>query len=142
VDAASALGEDPLLRTGSVYVRAGSWRWLEPPRVWLERGLRRALFENGAFPGAGPGSPALDAELVAFEAVLGSQPAVRVALHLHLEDREGGVLLERSVEIRQPLAAGEGPPAPAAVAEGLARALAAAIEEAVVLLRDSLATGS
>jgi cholesterol transport system auxiliary component len=102
-------------------------RWTEIPEAFLRRALERELFEERRLTRVVSGvAPVLDVELTALEEVRGKPARARVTLTVSLRD-ERRSLLERSVELEQPVSAraGEDP------AQRLALTLALTLEQAV-----------
>lgn len=102
-------------------------RWTEIPEAYLRRALTRDLFEQRALSRIVSGdAPTLDVELTAFEELRGRPTQARVTLHFSLRD-ERRSLLERTLELEQPVAEGAG----ADPAQRLAEALTASLDTAV-----------
>jgi cholesterol transport system auxiliary component len=102
-------------------------RWTEIPEAFLRRALERELFEQRKLSRIVSGvAPVLDVELTSFEEVRGRPARARVTLTISLRD-ERRSLLERSLELEQPVdehAAGD-------AAQRLAQALSTALTRAV-----------
>lgn len=112
-------------------------RWTELPEAYLRRALERELFEDRKLTRVMSGSgPVLDVELTSFEELRQSPTRVRVTLTYSLRD-ERRALLERSLELAQPLTARPGADSAALVAEALSATLAQAVQTvgAAVVLR-------
>ncbi|HEY6078854.1 MAG TPA: ABC-type transport auxiliary lipoprotein family protein [Polyangiaceae bacterium] len=105
-------------------------RWTEIPEAYLRRALERELFEERKLSRIVSGvAPILDVELTSFEELREKPPKARVTLTFSLRD-ERRSLLERSLELEQPLVerAGSDP------AQRLAQALAATLAQAVQMV--------
>jgi cholesterol transport system auxiliary component len=102
--------------------------WTEPPEQFVRRALESELFEKRAFRRviSGPG-PTLDVEVLSFEELREGAPRARLTLLTRLRD-ERRVLLERTVSVEAPLAAGAEDAGPA-LALAMANALASATQQ-------------
>ncbi len=113
-------------------------RWTEPPAAFLERLLVHELFEvQGLRRSEALQASTLDATLVALEEDLGAEPAAHARLLVHLTGPDGASLLDRTLDVRVPIArpeveaGGEEPSSdPAALAAALAEALRGAVSQA------------
>lgn len=135
VDAASHLEERMAYRvTPTELGYYEDRRWTEDPQEYLRRALERELFERKQVRRVVTGAAdTLDVELTAFEELREPSPHVRLALTYVLhDDRES--LLERSVVVERPLAAGNDADRP----ERVATALGAALAEAVAKVSDAV----
>ncbi|HYP87528.1 MAG TPA: ABC-type transport auxiliary lipoprotein family protein, partial [Polyangiaceae bacterium] len=108
-------------------------RWTEPPEAYLRRALEKDLFEERKLTRiiTGP-APVLDVELSAFEEQKGAGK-VRVKLSFSLRD-ERRSLLERSIDLDQPLEEQRG----ADAAERAAQALVDSLSRAVRAVGDDV----
>jgi cholesterol transport system auxiliary component len=100
-------------------------RWTERPEIYLRRALSRALFEDrGVVEALSPRAVTLDVSLIAFEEI--EQPhQARMQAQIQLRDERFG-LLDETITVDRPVAAGATDPA-AAVVEALAEALHAGV---------------
>jgi cholesterol transport system auxiliary component len=102
-------------------------RWTEIPEAFLRRALERELFEERRLSRVVSGvAPVLDVELTSLEEVRGKPNKARVTLTFSLRD-ERRSLLERSVQLEQPVSEQAG----ADPAQWLAQALAVTLAQAV-----------
>lgn len=102
-------------------------RWTEIPEAFLRRALERELFEERRLSRVVSGiAPILDVELTSLEEVRGKPTRARVTLTVSLRD-ERRSLLERSVELEEPVSEQAG----ADPAQRLAQALAVTLARAV-----------
>lgn len=128
VSSASNLDERMAYRVSSAEV--GFYedrRWTELPEAYLRRALEKELFEERKLTRVMTGAaPVLDVELTAFEEVRQTPAKVRVTLTFSLRDQRRS-LLERSLELEQPIRERDGPDA----AQRAAHALAATLGQAV-----------
>jgi cholesterol transport system auxiliary component len=109
-------------------------RWTEIPEAFLRRALERELFEERRLSRVVSGvAPVLDVELTSLEEVRGNPSRARVTLTVSLRD-ERRSLLERSVELEQPV----GEQAGADPAQRLAQALAVTLARAVETVADEV----
>jgi cholesterol transport system auxiliary component len=109
-------------------------RWTEIPEAFLRRALERELFEERRLSRVVSGvAPVLDVELTSLEEVRGNPSKARVTLTVSLRD-ERRSLLERSVELEQPV----GEQAGADPAQQLAQALAVILARAVETVGDEV----
>jgi cholesterol transport system auxiliary component len=109
-------------------------RWTEQPYEYVRRALERELFERRHLRRVVTGAAdTLDVELTAFEELRTPTPHVRLALTYVLHDEHESVL-EQSVSIERPLAAGTD----ADRAERVAQALGAALDDAVTRVSDAV----
>lgn len=132
VTAAEHLDERMVWTTSREYGFYEEALWTERPAAYVEAGLSRALFEQGAFRRAtGAQAPVLDVRVTAFEEVItGDAHSARVALHLVLSDPDGQALVERTVVGAEPVASND----PADVAQ----AMGAALERAIAAAREAV----
>lgn len=109
-------------------------RWTEIPEAFLRRALERELFEERRLSRVVSGvAPVLDVELTSLEEVRGNPSKARVTLTFSLRD-ERRSLLERSVELEQPVSEQAG----ADPAQRLAQALAVTLARAVQTVGDEV----
>jgi cholesterol transport system auxiliary component len=116
-------------------------RWTEIPEAFLRRALERELFEERRLSRVVSGiAPVLDVELTSLEEVRGNPSRARVTLTVSLRD-ERRSLLERSVELEEPVSeqAGADPAQRLALtlAVTLARAVQTVGEEVVARLNEA-----
>jgi cholesterol transport system auxiliary component len=126
IEASSHLSERMAARRADreIVYREGR-RWTERPEIYLRRALSRALFEDrGVVEALSPRAVTLDVSLIAFEEIEEPHQA-RMQVQLQLRDDRFG-LLDETITVDQPVAAGAGDPA-AAVVEALAQALHAGV---------------
>jgi len=103
-------------------------RWTELPEAYLRRALERELFEQRKLTRVITGSaPVLDVELTAFEELRQAPSRVRVCVTFSLRD-ERRSLLERSLELEQPLDRQPGADDAQRVAQALSTTLARAVQ--------------
>ena len=103
-------------------------RWTEIPEAFLRRALERELFEERRLSRVVSGvAPVLDVELTSLEEVRGKPDKARVTLTFSLRD-ERRSLLERSVQLEQPVSEQAGADPAQRLAQALAVTLAQAVE--------------
>jgi cholesterol transport system auxiliary component len=103
-------------------------RWTEIPEAFLRRALERELFEERRLSRVVSGvAPVLDVELTALEEVRGNPSKARVTLTFSLRD-ERRSLLERSVELEQPVSEQAGADPAQRLAQALTMTLARAVQ--------------
>lgn len=114
-------------------------RWTEPPEAYLRRALEKELFERRKLTRVitGP-APVLDVELTAFEEQKGADK-VRVKLSFNLRD-ERRSLLERSLDLEQPVAAAPGTDSAGRAAQALVDTLSRAVASLTSDIVNQLAT--
>lgn len=101
-------------------------RWTETPARFAQRWLETELFERRALRrSTSPVAPTLDASLEAFDEVLAPAHEAAVALGVVLTDPKLGTLVDRTIEVRRPIASDD----PGAVADALGEALTAAAQQ-------------
>lgn len=107
VEAGPHLRERMVYRTSETEVGYYSdRRWTERPAAYVRRALSYSLFEHHGITRVVSGqAPNLDAELVAFEELQGSEHRVRVTIVMTLEDATGGAL-DQTVTVEEPVAEG------------------------------------
>lgn len=123
-------------------------RWTEPPAAFLERLLVHELYEiRGLRRSESLQASTLDATLVALEEDLGPEPTARARLLIHVTGPDGASLLDRTLDVRVPIArpeveAGGKEPSsdPAALAAALAEALRGAVSQAGEACAEALPT--
>jgi cholesterol transport system auxiliary component len=104
-------------------------RWTEPPEEFVRRALESQLFETHAFRRVVSGeAPTLDVEVLSFEELRQGPTRARLSLLITLRDARHA-LLERTLSIEVPLAAGAESDAGPALAAAMASALARATQE-------------
>jgi ABC-type uncharacterized transport system auxiliary subunit len=119
-----------------------TWRWTEPPQVYLRRALSRELFERRGLVRVISGvAPTLDVELVSFEEIRDGTPRGRVEVRISLRG-ERRVLLERSLRVERPIASGSEGDAPLRLTKALSLALGDAVVQAADLVAARLASAS
>jgi cholesterol transport system auxiliary component len=128
ITAAADLKENMAFRDGTHEVGYYDERlWTERPDAYLARALGRALFDQRGLrhmiSGAGP---TLDVRLLAFEEIRIAPRRVRVRIAITLHD-ERAVLVEETLTMEHPLAAGAAAPGADEVARVLGETLAAAV---------------
>lgn len=102
-------------------------RWSENPEAYLRRALERDLFEERQLSRVVSGdAPILDVELTGFEELRGQPTKARVAVTFSLRNERRSIV-ERSLDLRRPLA----PSAGADDAQRLAETLTHTLDEAV-----------
>ncbi|MFI5316929.1 MAG: ABC-type transport auxiliary lipoprotein family protein [Myxococcota bacterium] len=98
-------------------------RWTESPARFAQSWLEDELFERRGFRrSSSPVVATLDASLDAFDELLAPAHEASVALDIVLTDPKLGTLLDRTIEVRRPIASDD----PKAIADALGDALAAA----------------
>jgi cholesterol transport system auxiliary component len=103
-------------------------RWTEIPEAFVRRALERELFEQRRLTRVVSGvAPVLDVELTSFEEVRGNPAKARISLTFSLRD-ERRSLVERSLELEQPVREQDGSDAAQVLAQALAVTLARAME--------------
>lgn len=101
-------------------------RWTERPEAYLRRALSRSLFEvHGITRAVSGAAPTLDAELVAFEEIKGTEHKVRVRIVMTLEDTQTGSL-ERTITVEREVS-GTNEDDPQLVVQALGHALSDAV---------------
>jgi ABC-type uncharacterized transport system auxiliary subunit len=101
-------------------------RWTESPAHFAQSWLENALFERRGFARTNSATATtLKASLDAFDELLAPTHEAAVALDILLTDPKGGTLIDRSIEVRKPIASDD----PTAVAEALGEALAEAADQ-------------
>ena len=104
-------------------------RWTESPEAYLRRALERDLFEERALSRVVTGdAPTLDVELTAFEELRGTPLKARVTLAFSLRDDRHSIL-ERTLDLEQPVVERAGADAAERLAETLTATLDAAVRE-------------
>jgi cholesterol transport system auxiliary component len=104
-------------------------RWTERPEAYLRRALEQALFEQRGVTRSTAGlAPQLNVELLAFDEVRKPKPGVIVQLKVLLL-QGGSARLEETVAIERPIDADSDKDHPTLVAQGLAHALDAAVQQ-------------
>jgi cholesterol transport system auxiliary component len=104
-------------------------RWTERPEAYLRRALEQALFEQRGVTRSMAGvAPQLNVELLAFDEVRKPKPGVLVQLKVLLV-QGGTAQLEETVAIERPIDADPNKDRPTLVAQGLAQALDAAVQQ-------------
>jgi len=102
-------------------------RWTEIPEAYLRRALERELFEQRGLSRLVTGlGPTLDVELTAFEELRSKPLKARVTLAFSLRD-ERHSLIERTLDVEQPVVERVG----ADAAQRLAETMTAALDDAV-----------
>jgi ABC-type uncharacterized transport system auxiliary subunit len=102
------------------------WRWTETPARFARSSLEDELFERRGFRRSSSALvPTLDAHLEAFDELLGPTHEALVTLAVVLSDPSRGTLVDRTIEVRRPIASDD----PKAVADALGEALTAAARE-------------
>jgi ABC-type uncharacterized transport system auxiliary subunit len=148
VDASGQLGETIAFRE-SQYELAyyDDQRWTEKPQEYLRRALSRELFQQRGLTRSFLGrAPVLDVELIAFEAVRGKEPKVRVQINASLHDDRSSQL-EQTFEVERPIRelanqAHETDQAAAAFSEALSIAVDEISERVIANLRRSEASAA
>jgi len=130
VSAASHLDERIAYRVGGTEMGFyEDQRWSENPEAYLRRALERDLFEERGLTRIVAGdTPILDVELTAFEELRGQPTKARVAITFSVRDERRSVI-ERSLELQQPLVQRAGADSAQRLAETLTRTLAEAVRE-------------
>ncbi len=104
-------------------------RWTEIPEAYLRRALERDLFEERGLSRIVAGeAPTLDVELTAFEELRGSPIRAHVTLTFSLRDERRSVI-ERTLDLEQPVASRSGADPAQSLAETLTATLAEAVRE-------------
>jgi ABC-type uncharacterized transport system auxiliary subunit len=102
------------------------WRWTETPARFAQSWLDDELYARHGFRrSSSPTVPTLDANLETFDELLAPAHEASVTLEVVLTDPKAGVLLDRTIEVRRPIASDE----PSAIADALGDALAAAAQQ-------------
>ncbi len=102
------------------------WRWTETPARLAQSWLDDELYERRGFHrSSSPVVPTLDASLEAFDELLAPAHEAAVTLAIVLTDPKRGTLLDRTIEVRRPIASDD----PKAIADALGDALAAAAQQ-------------
>jgi ABC-type uncharacterized transport system auxiliary subunit len=123
VRAASYLRDRMVWRRGVEIGFYDLLRWTESPARFAQEWLEDELFERRGFRrSSSPGVATLDASLDAFDELLAPAHEANVALDIVLTDPKLGTLIDRTIEVRRPIASDD----PKAVADALGDALAAA----------------
>ncbi len=137
VRAASYLRDRMVWRRG---VEIGCYdllRWTESPGRYAPSWLEDELFERRGFRRATtPAAVTLDASLDAFDELLAPAHEAEVALDIVLTDPKQGTLLDRTIEVRRPIASDD----PSAVADALGAALAEAVAQVGAAVSEALGT--
>jgi ABC-type uncharacterized transport system auxiliary subunit len=82
-------------------------RWAEPPEAFLRRALSRRLFQDSGVREIVSGTgPSLEVDLEAFEERRADPPVARVRVTWRLRDQRT-VIVQRTVTVEKPLAAGD-----------------------------------
>lgn len=103
-------------------------RWTEIPEAFLRRALERELFEERRLTRVVSGlAPVLDVELTSFEEVRANPAKARISLTFSLRD-ERRSLVERSLELEQPVGEQDRSDAAQVLAQALAVTLARAVQ--------------
>lgn len=133
VSAASHLDKRMVWRNSDVeYGFYEDRRWTENPALYLERALRRELFESGQFQRSNaPNVRTLEIDLLGFEEVVHPQREARVAVAFTFT---GASIVERTVEARSRIESDS----PDLTARAMAQALADCVKEVVDTVRTSL----
>ncbi len=106
-------------------------RWTQAPARFAEHAISAELFERRGFRRSDAGGvPSLEVELRAFEEMVDAERAALVELSVLLTDVRRLALFERTISVRRPLDSAD----PVA----LARAMGAALEEAVRQAADGI----
>ena len=104
-------------------------RWTERPDAYLRRALEQALFEQRGVTRSTAGvAPQLNVELLAFDEVRKPKPGVLVQLKVLLL-QNGTARLEETLAIERPIDADPAKDRPTLIAQGLAHALDAAVQQ-------------
>jgi len=102
------------------------WRWTETPARFAQSWLDDELYERRGFRrSTSPLASTLDANLEEFDELLTPAHEAAVALGVVLTDPKRGTLLDRTIEVRRPIASDD----PKAVADALGNALDAAAQQ-------------
>jgi cholesterol transport system auxiliary component len=117
-------------------------RWTESPEAYLRRALERDLFEERGLSRVVTGdAPTLDVELTAFEELRGTPAKARVTLAFSLRDERHSVL-ERTLDLEQPIVERAGADAAERLAETLTATLDAAVRQAGQEVVEKLRAGT
>lgn len=104
-------------------------RWTERPSAYVRRALSYSLFEqHGVTRVVSGAAPTLDAELIAFEEIQGSEHEVRVGIVVTLDDATGGAI-EQTVMVEESVAEGDDENDAARVVRAFSSALSRAVEQ-------------
>jgi len=102
------------------------WRWTETPARFAQSWLETEMFERRGFRRTSvPTSVTLDARLDAFDELLAPAHEASVSLGIVVTDPIRGTLVDRTFEVRRPIAGDD----PGAVADALGEALALAAQQ-------------
>lgn len=114
-------------------------RWTEIPEAYLRRALDRELFEQRGLSRIVNGEgPTLDVELTAFEELRSKPLKARVTIAFSLRD-ERHSLIERTLDIEQPVSGQRGADPARQLAETMTAALDSAVRELGAEVVSSLA---
>src|SRR5690606_8211673 len=104
-------------------------RWTERPSAYVRRALSYSLFEqHGVTRVVSGAAPTLDAELIAFEEIQGSEHEVRVGIVVTLDVATGGAI-EQTVMVEESVAEGDDENDAARVVRAFSSALSRAVEQ-------------
>ena len=110
-------------------------RWTESPARFVQSALEEELFERRGFRRSGASAVAsLSTNLEAFDELLGPAHEAAVALDVLLTDPQSGTLIDRTFEVRKPIAGED----PKDVADALGAALSEAVHEIGSAVAESL----
>jgi cholesterol transport system auxiliary component len=113
-------------------------RWTERPEIYLRRALSRSLFEvRGVTRAVSGAAPTLEAELVAFDEIKGTEHKVRVQIVMSLDDVTMGSM-ERTITVEQEVESSDKDD-PQPVVQALGRALSDAVAQICDLVVERLA---
>jgi ABC-type uncharacterized transport system auxiliary subunit len=139
VRAASYLRDRMVWRRGVEIGFYDLLRWTESPARFAQSWLEEELFDRRGFRRASsPGVATLDASLDAFDELLSPAHEAAVALDIVLSDAKQGTLVDRTIEVRRPIASDD----PSAVADALGQALAEAAAQVGAAVAEALGARS
>lgn len=139
VRAASYLRDRMVWRRGVEIGFYDLLRWTESPARYAQSWLEEELFgRRGLRRASSPDVAKLDATLDAFDELLSPAHEAAVELDVVLTDPKLGTLVDRSFEVRRPIASDD----PAAVADALGEALAEAAAQVGAAVAQALGARS